>query len=398
MLSTETTKIKKIFKYSSLQILKFEIPPKRRFKDVHEFTPFFTDRVSKITAPLIALCLLFIILGCSSSGSGSSDNNSPSSLTVAERIAAAESDALAKGCTVVDKNTNYSLLSGGENTYGKNYVSKKGDQTGALETVPGSITIQCGEQVHNFVFASDADQSDMVVNANAKPVGDINEFFQTDKKTQADVEAYITEQLDSTSLCRFSAYPAFTGNITSTPETLSVTVSGKDCGTPLWYINDSSTPAATGNTLVAGAENLLTGENNITVKSTKPDLAMTNSLYLKRTLNALPNQPATAISVSMIPNNAGTDVAPGEYCARTPSITGSFVVTDPDGGSVVVTAWYDDGTLVQSNTITLASGVKTGSETITNGRSTPFLHNHIITFKATADGVPSNTASSKKIA
>ena len=349
----------------------------------------------KITVPIIAFCLLLIILGCGSSNS--SDNNSPSSPTVAERIAFAESEAEAKGCTVVDTNMNYSLLSGGENIYGKNYVSKQGDQTGALETVPGNITIKCGEQVHNFVFASGTDQSDMVANANAKPVGDINEFFKTDKQTQADVEAYITEKLDSTSLCRFSAYPAFTGNITSTPETLSVTVSGKDCGTPLWYINDSSAPAASGNTLVVGSENLLSGENNITVKSTKPDLAMTNSLYLKRTLNALPNQPATAIVVSMVPNNAGTDVAPGAYCARTPSITGSFVVTDPDGGSVVVTEWYDDGALVQSNTIALASGETRGSETIYNGHPR-FVHNHVITFKATADGVTSDTVSSTKIA
>ena len=113
------------------------------------------------------------------------------------------------------------------------------------------------------------------------------------------------------------------------------------------------------------------------------------------------NKPATAISVSMTPNNAGTDpiVPPGDYCARTPSITGSFVVTDPDGGSVVVTEWYDNGELKLSNTITLPSGVTSGSETIYNdGKPLYFLHSHVITFKATADGVPSNTASSGPIA
>jgi hypothetical protein len=110
------------------------------------------------------------------------------------------------------------------------------------------------------------------------------------------------------------------------------------------------------------------------------------------------NKPATAISVSMTPNNAGTTVPAGIFCSKTPSITGSFVVTDPDGGSVVVTEWYDNGELKLSNTITLPSGVTSGSETIINGHPVPFLHAHIITFKATADGVPSNTASSGPIA
>jgi hypothetical protein len=225
-------------------------------------------------------------------------------------------------------------------------------------------------------------------------VGDINEFFKTDKKTEEDIDAYITEKLNSTSLCRFSAYPAFTGNIEST-ETLSVTVSGKDCGTPQWYINDGSNPVASGNTLVAGIENLLSGENDITVKVTNPLLALTNSLYLKRTLTALPNQPATAISVSMKPNNPST-VPDGVFCTRTASITGSYIVSDPDGGSVIVTKWYDtdeDGVRVlrQSHTTTLASGTTSGTDTLA-GR---FNISHIITFEATADGVPSNTVSAK---
>jgi enhancing lycopene biosynthesis protein 2 len=131
----------------------------------------------------------------------------------------------------------------------------------------------------------------------------------------------------------------------------------------------------------------------------------TTQYYTVTTVTEPVNKPATAIVVSMTPNNAGTNpiVAPGAYCARTPSITGSYVVTDVDGGSVIVTEWYDTDQsgklkLIQSNTITLPSGVTSGSETIYNNSSTPFLHNHIITFKATADGVPSNTASSTKIA
>ena len=91
-------------------------------------------------------------------------------------------------------------------------------------------------------------------------------------------------------------------------------------------------------------------------------------------------------------------VPAGVFCAKTPSITGSFVVTDPDGGSVVVTQWYDNGVLKLSNTITLPSGVTSGSETVYNTAPLRFLTGHVITFRATADGVPSNTASSGPIA
>jgi len=108
------------------------------------------------------------------------------------------------------------------------------------------------------------------------------------------------------------------------------------------------------------------------------------------------NKPATAITVSMTPNDAGTTVPAGIYCTKTPSITGSYVVTDTDGGSVIVMEWYDTNTtgvrvLRQSHTTTLASGVTSGTDTLPGH----FASSHIITFQATADGVPSNTVSNK---
>jgi hypothetical protein len=218
-------------------------------------------------------------------------------------------------------------------------------------------------------------------------VGDINEFFRTNKITTKAVAAYITEKLDSTSLCRFSVYPAFTGNIES-PETLSVTVSGKECGIPQWYINSNSTPAASGNELVVGT-NLSSGENDITVKVTNP--AGTNSLYIKRTIGTDFNAPATAVKVKMTPDDAGTTVPAGVYCTKTLSITGSYVVTDTDGGSVVVTEWYDNGVLRQSHTTTLASGVTTGTDTLPGH----FDSQHTIRFKVTVDGVVSDYTEAK---
>lgn len=323
--------------------------------------------------------LIILFAGCS----GGNDNTP--STSVAERIAAAQSVALARseGCTIVDTDTNYSLLSGGEN----NYISEKGDQTGSIETVKSSITIKCGEQIHNFVFANDTKQSDNVQKANLNPVGDINEFFKTNKTTTEDVAAYITGKLDSTSLCRFSAYPAFTGNIES-PETLSVTVNGKECGTPQWYINSNSTPAASGNELVVGT-NLSSGENDITIKVTNP--AGTNSLYIKRTIGTAFNEPATAVKVKMTPNNTGSVVPEGVFCTKTPSITGSYVVTDTDGSSVIVTEWYDNGVLRQTHTTTLASDTTSGTDTLPGH----FASQHTIRFKVTVDGVVSDYTEAK---
>jgi hypothetical protein len=222
--------------------------------------------------------VMLLCAGCSSN----SDGSNSSSLISTPTTETAQTVALAKeGCSIVDTDTNYSIMSGGENAYGKNYVSKKGDQIGFVETLPGSITIKCGDQIHNFVFADNTEQSVTITKANEMPVGDINAFFKTDKKTDKNIQAYITEKIAVTSLCRFSAYPAFTGTIES-EETLSVTASGIECGTPQWYINGNSIPIEGGNSLVVGADNLSYGENDITVKVTNP--AGTNSLYIKRIL------------------------------------------------------------------------------------------------------------------
>jgi hypothetical protein len=91
----------------------------------------------------------------------------------------------------------------------------------------------------------------------------------------------------------------------------------------------------------------------------------------------------------MTPDDAGTKVPAGVFCTHTPSITGSYVVTDTDGGSVVVTEWYDNGVLRLSHTTTLASGVTTGTDTLPGN----FNIHHVITFQATADGVLSNIVS-----
>jgi hypothetical protein len=321
----QVSKKKKHKKISETPILKSAIPAKRIFINMRELAPFLRSHVNKIVMPLVGLCLSSMILGCGSGGGGGTTTPIPASLTLEQRIGKAQAEALAKGCTIVDININYSLLSGGVNQYGSNIIAKQGNKVGAIEKVPSNITIKCGDQIHNFVFADEAEQSDNVKKANEAPVGDINAFFKTDKKTEEDVEAYIKEKIDLTSFCRFSVYPTFAGTIDDdSTETLSVATSGKDCETPKWYINDNSAPIVEGKSLVASISNLLSGENDITIKVTNP--AGTNSLYIKRNQGAATNDPATAIKVS---------VTPTEVHATTPSMTGSEVVTDIDETVIV---------------------------------------------------------------
>ena len=249
MLSPETKKLKKIFK---------------------EFTPFLPDKVRKITAPLIVICLLSIIIGCGSSGD---DSGTPAK------------------------------------------SSKKTIETYSLAGVSGSI--------------NETDKTIAVV----MPAG-------------TDVKALVA-------------------SFTTTGDNVEVDSTVQKSGeTP----NGFTDPVV----YTVIAENGSSVAYTVTVTVTEPA-----------------NQLATAITVSMTPNDAGTNVPAGIYCTKTPSITGSYVVTDPDGGSVIVTEWRDNGVLTTTHTTTLPSGATSGTDTLPG----PFAINHIITFKATADGVPSNTAS-----
>jgi hypothetical protein len=158
----QVSKKKKHKKISKTPILKSAIPAKRIFINMRELAPFLRSHVNKIVMPLVGLCLSSMILGCGSGGGGGTTTPIPASLTLEQRIGKAQAEALAKGCTIVDININYSLLSGGVNQYGSNIIAKQGNKVGAIEKVPSNITIKCGDQIHNFVFADEAEQSDNV--------------------------------------------------------------------------------------------------------------------------------------------------------------------------------------------------------------------------------------------
>ena len=366
MLSPETKKFKEIFKLSNLQILKSAILPKRRFKDVHKYTPSFTDRGSQIIAPLIAFCLLSLVLGC---GGNSSDTVAPESSAKSIKtfslndVAGTIDEAEHTIAVIMPSGTDVTAL-----------VATFTTSTGASVTV-GSTPQVSGTTPNNFT-------SPVTYTVTA-----------ADSKTQ---DYTVTVIVAGKSITAFSLN-GVAGTINEAEKTITVTMASDADVTAL-----VATFTAPGASVKVGSTVQVSGTtaNNFTspVVYTVTAVDAETQNYTVTVVKEALNKPATAISVSMTPNNAGTTVPAGIFCSKTPSITGSFVVTDPDGGSVVVTEWYDNGELKLSNTITLPSGVTSGSETIINGHPVPFLHAHIITFKATADGVPSNTASSGPIA
>lgn len=92
------------------------------------------------------------------------------------------------------------------------------------------------------------------------------------------------------------------------------------------------------------------------------------------------NRPATAVSVSMKPDNPANTTNAKVLCVDTLSVTGSEVVTDPDGETVLVREWYVNGVLKASGT---------------NVLSGPFSHRATVTYKVTADNAASNSVSAQ---
>lgn len=92
------------------------------------------------------------------------------------------------------------------------------------------------------------------------------------------------------------------------------------------------------------------------------------------------NRPATAIKVSMKPNNSANTTNPNVLCVNTLSLTGAEVVTDPDGDTVLVREWFVNGVLKASGT---------------NELSGPFSRGSTVTYKVTADGAVSDSVSAQ---
>ena len=96
-------------------------------------------------------------------------------------------------------------------------------------------------------------------------------------------------------------------------------------------------------------------------------------------------QKATAISVSMVPNNPSY-VPEGVYCTRTTSIRGYQTVTPDDGNTIISWEFLENGTSVKSGSGTLADLKVTPPELFP-----PFGTRSTVTYRATADGVVSDS-------
>jgi hypothetical protein len=123
-------------------------------------------------------------------------------------------------------------------------------------------------------------------------------------------------------------------------------------------------------------------ENSVTTTTTTTTTSTT-------TTTVPANEPATAVSVSMTPNNEGTTVPAGIFCTHTPSITGTIEVNDADGDSVIEYVWTDNDNVRKTDTLTLSEA---------NGTTTLILpgtfgYHHIIKFTVTVDGIVSNSVS-----
>ena len=99
-------------------------------------------------------------------------------------------------------------------------------------------------------------------------------------------------------------------------------------------------------------------------------------------------KPATAISVSMTPDNSGTIVPAGVYCTRTKNISGSQTVIPNDDRTIISWEFLYNGSVVKSGSATLGELKKTPARI-----NAPFSSGAIITYKATADDAVSDSTS-----
>ena len=109
------------------------------------------------------------------------------------------------------------------------------------------------------------------------------------------------------------------------------------------------------------------------------------------TVTLADQQKATAITVSLKPNDEGTSVPEGVFCTRTSSITATIAVADIDGDTNVTWEWYDNDILRSSG----QTEIKEANGTTTTTIVPPFTSTHTIKFVATADGVVSNSISAQ---
>jgi hypothetical protein len=169
------------------------------------------------------------------------------------------------------------------------------------------------------------------------------------------------------------------GTINETEKTIAVSApSGTDVTALTATYTTTGVSVKVGSTFQTSGETANNFTNPVVYTVTAADA--TTQDYTVTVTVPIVNRPATAVKVSMSPNNSPNTTNANVLCVNTLSLTGSEVVTDPDGGTVLVREWY-------VNSVLKASG--------TNVFSGPFTHGAIVTYKVTADGTVSDSVSAQ---
>lgn len=169
------------------------------------------------------------------------------------------------------------------------------------------------------------------------------------------------------------------GTINETDKTIAVNLpAGTDVTALIATFTTTGVSVKVGETFQASGETANNFTNPVVYTVTAADT--TTQDYTVNLTVPVVNRPATAVKVSMHPNNSTNSTNPNVLCVNSLSVTGSEEITDPDGETVLVREWYVNGVLKASGT---------------NVLSGPFVHSDTVIYKVTADGVVSNSVSAQ---
>jgi hypothetical protein len=170
------------------------------------------------------------------------------------------------------------------------------------------------------------------------------------------------------------------GTINETEKTIAVRApSGTDVTALIAAYTTTGVSVKVGSTFQASGQTPNDFTNPVVYTVTAADATTQDYTVTVTVTVVVVNRPATVVTASLTPNNP-SGVTAGVFCVKTTSLTGSEVVTDPDGGTVIVREWYVNGVLKASGTNVLYG---------------PFNHEDTVIYKVTADGVVSDSKTAK---
>jgi len=330
----------------------------KKFKGIYKSESFLPKNVGKIKLSLIALCLLFLIIGCTSN----SDENNTSPET-AKSITAFSLNGVEGTIDQTDKTIAVTMPTGTDvtalvatfTTTGASVEVNSTVQTS--ETTPNNFT----DPVVYTVTAADSSTQDYTVTVTV--VAKSITFFSLNGTQGA---------IDQAAKTITVAMPTGT-DLTALVATFTTT------GTQVDIDGTKQISGTTANNFTAPVVYTVTG-----IDSTTQDYTVTVT-------NEPVNELATAVRISMTPY---TPSHPGVLCTATGYVTGNIDVTDMDGNTYVEWEWYDNGVLYASDHTTVSAA---------NGHVTttfygvpappaphPFQYHHTIRFKVTLDGGEAN--------